>query len=63
MAAIEILDRNPGSDLVGADGKSRLAIEVERILGESEHPATEEQPRSRQWSYRVPFAGVRYYSF
>ena len=63
MAAVEILDRNRRPDIARDQAETRLALEVESILEAAGQPQEEERPETRQWSYRVPFAGVRYYSF
>ena len=63
MAAVETLDRNRQPDIANDQAKTRLALEVENILEAADQPQAEERPETRQWSYRVPFAGVRYYSF
>ena len=63
MAAVDIVDRNPRPDIAVDVVKTRLALEVESILEESQRTPAEERPRTVGWSYRVPFAGVRYYSY
>ena len=42
---------------------STLAREVEAVIAEAERAQPQDGPDVRQWFYRVPQAGVRYYSF
>ena len=61
MAKAEVLERQPETVSEGLDAK--LTKEVETILEEAEQPQAESQPATGHWYYRVPCAGVRYYSF
>ena len=54
-------DRRPGTAVMELNTK--LAREVEAAVKEAERAQAGEQPETRVWSYRVPQAGVRYYSF
>ena len=40
-----------------------LALLVEQVLEEAERERAAESVKEAQWGYRVPFAGVRYYTF
>ncbi len=42
---------------------STLAREVEAVIEQAERAEPQDGPEVRQWFYRVPQAGVRYYSF
>ena len=51
----------PGTAVRGLDAK--LAMEIESVMEETERAQSTDQPETRNWSYRIPQAGVRYYSF
>ena len=61
MTTADVLERRADAD--SGEVADRLAREMEAILEEAQRPHEAEQPVAGQWSYRVPFAGVRYYSF
>lgn len=74
MTAVETLERkqraSPApaaleitSAIAGDEAKTKLDLEMENILEEAGQPRAKAQARPAGWSYRVPFAGVRYYSF
>ena len=45
--------------------KDRVSREVARIVAAAEKsgPAPPARPEIAAWSYRIPFAGVRYYGY
>ena len=45
--------------------KDRVSREVARIVAAAEKsgPAPPSRPEIAAWSYRIPFAGVRYYGY
>ena len=67
MATVELLDRDQALAIIDRTPEdtleNTLAQEVEQFLEEAcrDQPAT--QPRPGYMEYRVPFPGVRYYSF
>ncbi len=54
-------NRRPSTDARELD--SKLAREVEAVIEQAERAQPQDGPEVRQWFYRVPQAGVRYYSF
>ncbi len=42
---------------------AKLAMEIEAVMEGTERAQIEEQTETRGWFYRIPQAGVRYYSF
>ena len=67
MATAELLDRSQALDVTGETHEitlgNTLAQEVEQFLEESRWDQPAAQPRPGYMEYRVPFPGVRYYSF
>ena len=63
MATVELLDRSQVLDVTGETPENTIAQEVEQFLEEARRDQPEAQPRPGYMEYRVPFPGVRYYSF
>ena len=63
MATVEIIDRSQVLDVTGETPKNTLYQEVERFLEEARRDQPAARPRPGYMEYRVPFPGVRYYSF
>ena len=63
MATVELLDRSQVLDVTGETPENTLAQEVERFLEDFRRNQPAAQPRPGYMEYRVPFPGVRYYSF
>ncbi len=63
MASIEILNRDPQAEATLEGVNEKVVREMERIVEEVEQGQRTDQPEKAQWGYRIPFAGVRYYSF
>ena len=57
--------RPPGENIEPALLKDRVSREVARIVAAAEKsgPAQPARPEIAGWSYRIPFAGVRYYGY
>ena len=57
--------RPPGENIEPALLKDRVSREVARIVAAAEkgNPAPPARPEIAAWSYRIPFAGVRYYGY
>ena len=57
--------RPPGENIEPALMKDRVSREVARIVAAAEksNPAPPARPEIAAWSYRIPFAGVRYYGY
>ncbi len=60
-AAIVETDRRP--DTAVRELNAKLAREVEAAVEKAERAQGKDQPDTGHWSYSVPQAGVRYYSF
>lgn len=63
MATVELLDRSQAPDVTGETPENILAQEVEQFLEESRRDQSAAQTQPGYMEYRVPFPGVRYYSF
>ena len=67
MATVELLDRSQVPCVTGETPEdtleNTLAQEVEQFLEEACRDQPAAQPRPGYMEYRVPFPGVRYYSF
>ena len=63
MATVELLDRSQVLNVTGETPEDTLDREVERFLEEARRDQPADQPRPGCMEYRVPFPGVRYYSF
>lgn len=67
MSTVELLDRSQILEVTGETPEitlgNTLAQEVEQFLEESRRDQPAAQPRPGYMEYRVPFPGVRYYSF
>ena len=63
MATVKLLERNGQTDIAKDGLDTKLALEMESILEEAGQSREMERPETREWSYQVPFAGVRYYFF
>lgn len=67
MATVELLDRSQAPEVTGETPEitlgNTLAQEVEQFLEEARRDQPAAQPRPGYMEYRVPFPGVRYYSF
>ena len=61
--AAEVLERQRQPEIVSEVLDAKLTKEVEAILEEAEQSQAESQSETGHWYYRVPCAGVRYYSF
>lgn len=61
MTTAEVLKQNRQADVVESGLNATSTREIEVILEKAEQ--SEAQPKTGQWYYRVPCAGVRYYSF
>ena len=61
MTTAEVLKQNSPADVVEGGLNATSTQEIEAILEKAEQ--SEDRPKTGQWYYRVPFAGVRYYSF
>ena len=63
MADTATLERS--LDINTAFGKpdTRLTREVEAVLEAAEWAHSEPKPITKPWSFRMPLAGVKYYSF
>ena len=58
--------RPPGENIEPALMKDRVSREVARIVAaaaEKGNPSPPARPEIAAWSYRIPFAGVRYYGY
>ena len=57
--------RPPGENIEPALMNDRVSREVARIVAAAEkaNPAPPARPEIAAWSYRIPFAGVRYYGY
>ena len=57
--------RPPGENIEPALLKDLVSREVARIVAAAEksRPAQPAHPEIAAWSYRIPFAGVRYYGY
>ena len=42
---------------------AKLAMEIESVMEETERAQSTDQPETKHWSYKIPQAGVRYYSY
>ena len=60
-----MLDTRPPVDNPEPELNSRVSREVARIVAAAEKadPAQPARPEIAAWSYRIPFAGVRYYGY
>ena len=63
MATVELLDRERALEVTREAPENNLAREVERFLEDSRREQPAAQARAGYMEYRVPFPGVRYYSF
>ena len=63
MATVELLDRDRALDIIDGTPEDTLDREVEQFLEEARRDQPAAQPRPGYMEYRVPFPGVRYYSF
>ena len=63
MAVTELLERDVQSGITHEDPEAKLAQEVEQVLEEAEQMQAAQVVEPAGWGYRVPFAGVRYYTF
>ena len=63
MSAPEILEQQRQPETVSQGLDTKLTKEVETILEEAERSRAESQSETGHWYYRIPCAGVRYYSF
>ena len=63
MASIEVLDRNPQGEIAPVDLDTKLAQAMEQVLEEAERKPLVHASEKTAWAYRIPCAGVRYYTF
>lgn len=63
MTTSELLKNYEQSESAIREINTKLAEQMETILEEAESSREAQQPKALQWSYQVPMAGVRYYSF
>ena len=63
MASTQLLDQKVQNGITNGKHETKLAQEMERILEEADGNQPVESPEKLQWGYRIPFAGVRYYTF
>ena len=63
MATVELLDRDQALEVTCEAPENTPAQEVERFLEDSRREQPEAQARPGYMEFRVPFPGVRYYSF
>ncbi len=63
MAVTELLEQDVRSGITHDKQEAKLAQEMEQILEEAEQREAAEVVEPTGWGYRVPFAGVRYYTF
>ena len=63
MATVELLDRSQVPGVTGETPEDTLDREVEQFLEEARRDQPAAQPQPGYMEYRVPFPGVRYYSF
>ena len=61
MTTAEVLKQNRQADVAEGGLNAASTREIEAILEKAEQ--SEDRPKTGQWYYRVPCAGVRYYSF
>ena len=60
-----MLDTRPPMENPEPAVNDRVSREVARIVAAAEkaNPAAPARPETTAWSYRIPFAGVRYYGY
>lgn len=58
---LEILDKALESKADSEELNPAVSQQVADIFEEAEHRAEAEDTNVKQWRYRIPFAGVRYY--
>ena len=63
MASIEVLDRNPQAEIAPGNLDTKMAREMEQVLEEAERKSMVQASEKTAWAYRIPCAGVRYYTF
>ena len=63
MIAQQTVERIRQPETGGQELDPKLTREVETILEEAERSQRESRAGTGRWGYRVPCAGVRYYSF
>jgi hypothetical protein len=58
---LEVLDKVRELETGSEELNATVSQQVVDILDEAEQPLEAEDTRIKQWSYSIPFAGVRYY--
>ena len=58
---LEVLDKVGEVETGSEELNATVSRQVVDILDEAEQPLEAEDPGIKQWSYSIPFAGVRYY--
>ena len=63
MVTVKLLDRNQTFQVVNDKPDTPLSREVQQFLAEASRNPSADRPQPGYMAYRVPFPGVRYYSF
>jgi hypothetical protein len=58
---LEVLDKVQESEVGPEELNATVSQQVVDIIEEAGQGSDAEDTRAKQWSYSVPFAGVRYY--
>jgi hypothetical protein len=58
---LEVLDKVHELEAASEELNATVSQQVAEIFEEAEQPSKVEDTKTKQWSYSVPFAGVRYY--
>jgi hypothetical protein len=58
---LEVLDKVHEWEAGSEELNATVSQQVEDIFEEAEQPSEAEATKIKQWSYSIPFAGVRYY--
>jgi hypothetical protein len=63
MVSVELKEKVQVVEDPSQELNSTALQQVRDILEESEKAREPQEPKTTYWSYSVPFAGVRYYSY
>ena len=63
MVPVELKNKVKGLEDPSKELNATAAQKVKDILAEAEKVADNKDSKTSYWSYTVPFAGVRYYSY
>jgi hypothetical protein len=63
MMVFEVIEKSREADHSSSELQRIVARQVEELIVSSDLGSNPDHPRKHQWSYRIPYPGVRYYSY